>query len=81
MLFVAIVAWAPGLGLAVDFALTGFGTIGFAIADQDLRYLRFIDNDGTFKTDSIVGVQIEARFSNEWGATGTSRRKRFAHER
>ena len=69
MLFVAIVAWAPGLGLAVDFALTGFGTIGFAIADQDLRYLRFIDNDGTFKTDSIVGVQIEARFSNEWGAT------------
>jgi hypothetical protein len=68
-LVLAICTCGPGSGLALDFALTGFGTAGFAIADQDLRYLRFIDNNGTFKTDSLVGLQVEARFNNAWGAT------------
>ena len=68
-LLVAIVMCLPGCGTAVDFALTGFGTVGFAIADQDLIYLRYIDKSGTFKTDSLIGAQVEARFNNEWGAT------------
>ncbi len=68
-LLVAIVMCVPGCGTAVDFALTGFGTVGFAIADQDLIYLRYIDRSGTFKTDSLIGAQVEARFNNEWGAT------------
>ena len=68
-LLVAIVMCVPGYGTAVDFALTGFGTVGFAIADQDLIYLRYIDRSGTFKTDSLIGAQVEARFNNEWGAT------------
>ena len=37
--------------LAVDLRFTGFATIGYAISDQDFRYLRYIDNDGTFKAD------------------------------
>lgn len=55
--------------LAVDFALTGFGTVGYAISDEKFRYLRYIDDDGTFKVDSLVGVQMEAQFSPQWGAT------------
>jgi hypothetical protein len=61
---------APNAALAFDLAVTAFGTIGYAITDQrDLRYLRFIDNDGTFKTDSLAGVQLESRFGTGWGAT------------
>jgi hypothetical protein len=59
---------APNVA-AVDFALTGFGTIGYAVSDKDFQYLRYIDNDGTFKADSLIGAQVEARFSPAWGAT------------
>ena len=31
--------------------------------------MRYIDNDGTLKADSLVGLQLEARFSSQWGAT------------
>ncbi|HKA43545.1 MAG TPA: hypothetical protein VKF40_16315 [Burkholderiales bacterium] len=55
--------------LAVDLRFTGFATIGYAISDQDFRYLRYIDNDGTFKADSLAGVQAEAQFDPKWGAT------------
>lgn len=54
---------------AVDFAFTGFGSIGYAVSDKDFQYLRYIDDRGTFKVDSLVGAQIEVRFSPEWGAT------------
>jgi hypothetical protein len=54
---------------AVDFALTGFGTVGYAVSDKDFQYLRYIDNDGTFKADSLLGVQVEARLSPAWGVT------------
>jgi hypothetical protein len=67
--WIVIATCIPGYGRAVDFALTGFGTVGYAIADQDLAYLRFIDHSGTFKTDSLVGAQVEARFDTEWSAT------------
>ena len=55
--------------LGVDFVLSGFGTVGYAISDEKFRYLRYIDDDGTFKVDSLVGVQMEAQFSPQWGAT------------
>lgn len=54
---------------AVDFAWSGFGTFGYAQSDQSANYQRFIDNNGTFKRDSILGAQLDARFSPEWGAT------------
>ena len=62
-----------GLGsleaVAVDFAFTGFGTAGYAISDEDFRYLRYIDNGGTLKADSLVGFQAEAQVNPQWGAT------------
>lgn len=52
-----------------ELALTGFATLGYARSDRDFRYLRYIDDGGTFKADSLVGAQAEARFTSEWGAT------------
>ncbi|MBK7648507.1 MAG: hypothetical protein IPJ12_15500 [Betaproteobacteria bacterium] len=54
---------------AVDFTLSGFGTAGYAQSDNAANYQRFINDNGTFKRDSILGAQLDARFSPEWGAT------------
>lgn len=62
--------FASPLADAADFTLTGFGTVGYAVTDSDdLQYLRYIDERGTFKVDSLLGVQAEARFSPRWSAT------------
>lgn len=62
-LFDASLAWAA------DFSLTGFGTIGYAVSDQKAPYLRYIDKGGTLRADSLVGLQAEAQFDPQWGAT------------
>ena len=54
---------------ALDMTWSGFGTIGYAQSDQPVNYQRFIDEKGTFKRDSILGAQLDARFSQQWGAT------------
>ena len=54
---------------AVDLAWSGFGTLGYAQSDQPVNYQRFIDEKGTFKRDSVLGAQVDARFSQQWGAT------------
>jgi len=54
---------------AVDFSLSGYGTIGYAQSDQEYAYQRFIDDNGTFKRDTILGAQLSARFDPEWSAT------------
>ena len=43
--------------------------MGYAVSDQDFQYLRYIDNGGTLKADSLLGVQAEAQFNPQWGAT------------
>lgn len=55
--------------LAVDLTWSGFGTLGYAQSDQPVNYQRFIDEKGTFKRDSILGAQIDARISQQWSAT------------
>lgn len=54
---------------AVDFSLSGYGTIGYAQSDQENAYQRFIDEDGSLKRDTILGAQLSARFNPEWSAT------------
>ncbi|MDP2880193.1 MAG: hypothetical protein Q8N89_01260 [Azonexus sp.] len=54
---------------AVDLTWSGFGTFGFAVSDQPYNYQRFIDNRGTFKRDTILGGQFDARLSPQWSAT------------
>lgn len=54
---------------ALDMTWSGFGTVGYAQSDQPVNYQRFIDEKGTFKRDSILGAQLDARFSQQWGMT------------
>ena len=54
---------------AVDFSVSGFGTLGYARSDQPYTYQRFIDNSGTFWRDSLVGLQVDAKFTDKFGAT------------
>ncbi|WP_239234594.1 hypothetical protein [Candidatus Nitrotoga sp. BS] len=54
---------------AVDFSLSGYGTIGYAISDQSYNYQRYIDKKGSLKRDTIFGAQLNAQFNPEWSAT------------
>ncbi|MBC7860370.1 MAG: hypothetical protein H7Z39_16675 [Burkholderiaceae bacterium] len=54
---------------AADLALSGFGSAGYARSDQPYDYQRFISEDGTVKRDSILGLQLDAKFTPQWGAT------------
>lgn len=54
---------------AVELTWSGFGTAGVAVSDKPYKYQRFIDNQGTFKRDSILGAQLDARLSQQWSAT------------
>lgn len=54
---------------AAEFSLSGFGTLGYARSDQSFNYDRFISERGTFRRDSLVGVQVDAKFTNTFGAT------------
>jgi hypothetical protein len=60
---------APLTVAAADFSVSGFGTVGYARSDQSFAYQRFIDDNGTFKRDSVFGVQLDAKFSPQWSAT------------
>lgn len=55
--------------MAADYSLTGFGTIGYAVSDLKAPYLRYIDKSGTLRADSLIGLQGEAQFDPQWGAT------------
>lgn len=66
---IALAILWPSALLAADFSLSGFGTLGFAISDKSYRYQRFVDEDGTFRRDSVAGVQMDARFTPSIGAT------------
>lgn len=64
----ALALLAPAAS-AADFSLSGFATLGYAISDQPNPYLRYIDDQGTFKADSLAGAQLEARIDPAWTAT------------
>ena len=68
LLCVTLLGSIPAIA-APEFAITGYGTFGYARSDEDFRYLRYIDRDGTFKADSLLGLQLEARFDPKWSAT------------
>ena len=63
----AALASAPAAG--GDFQLSGFGTLGGAIADQDFVYQTHIDDQGTLHRDSLLGVQLDAHLAPGWGLT------------
>ncbi|QDX82482.1 hypothetical protein B9N43_15315 [Denitratisoma sp. DHT3] len=59
----------PLAASAGDLSLSGFGTVGYARSDQPYKYLRYVDDQGTFDRDSVFGVQVDAKIAPEWSAT------------
>lgn len=54
---------------AVDYSLSGFGTVQYTQGDNEKNYLRFINEDGTFKVNSILGGQLDVQLNDEFSAT------------
>ena len=67
LLFLALTL--PLSASAVEMTWSGFGTLGYALSDQPYMYQRFINNQGTFKRDSILGAQVDVQLTPQWGAT------------
>lgn len=55
--------------LAAEYGISGFGTLGGAISDNSIVYQRYIDDDGTLMRDSLAGIQLDAKFNDQWAAT------------
>lgn len=66
---VAWLAFAAAPALAFDYNLSAFGTIGWAQSNQPWRYQRFIDDDGSFRRDTLAGAQVDMSFTPTFGAT------------
>ena len=54
---------------ALDLSTSGFGTIGYSRSDQAASYQRFVNDGGTFKRDSVLGLQVDARINDQFSAT------------
>jgi hypothetical protein len=63
-----VLSWSSNVP-AADYSLSGFGTVGFTRSDKAYRYQRVVDNDGTFKRDSVTGVQLDAWLRPTVGVT------------
>lgn len=59
----------PSLAWAVDYSISGFGTLGYARSNVPYNYQRFVNQGGTFRRDSVAGVQLDAQFTESVGGT------------
>lgn len=55
-------AWGP------RYSLSGFGTLGWARSNRDYSYQRFVDRDGSFQRDTVLGGQLDVQLSDHWSA-------------
>jgi len=69
LLFCALFSLASPHSSAADFKLSGFGTLGYAWGDQNFPYLRYIDTGGSFRGDTLFGLQGDAQFNSQWSTT------------
>lgn len=71
----AVAAALPSLASAVDFSYSGFSTAGYAQSDTNAAQVGYsgqpegIDKNGSFETDSKLGVQVSAKFNDMVSAT------------
>lgn len=61
--------FAPPMASAVEFSWSGFATLGHSRSDAEFRYLRWIDEDGSFRNEAVAGLQLDAQLSPRWSAT------------
>lgn len=69
MVLSALMAVFCAPAFAVDYSLSGFGTVQYTIGDNEQKYLRFVNEDGTFKVNSILGAQLDVQLNQEFSAT------------
>ena len=58
-----------GPSLGADYAISAYGTVGYTLSDQPFKYDRLIDSRGTFRRDSVGGLQFDSRLTDSLGAT------------
>jgi hypothetical protein len=56
-------AWAE------EWSFSAYGTLGYAVSDRPYTYMRFVDDQGTVKRDSVLGAQLDLRLNPQWAAT------------
>ncbi len=54
---------------AAEVSLSGFGTVGYAISDKEYDYQRFINDNGTLKRDTVMGVQADVKINEQFRIT------------
>lgn len=64
-----LAALLPDAAHAFDFSYSGFGTVGAAISDHDVAYQRYIDDNGTFMRDTLLGLRLDGKFNEQWAVT------------
>lgn len=55
--------------VCAEVSFSGYGTIGYAQSDMNDTYQRFISKSGSFKRDSVFGVQMDVRATPQFGFT------------
>lgn len=54
---------------AVDYSFSGFATLGGTISDQPYTYRKYIDDEGTYRKDTLAGLQLDTKLNNEVSLT------------
>jgi hypothetical protein len=54
---------------AEEWSFSAYGTLGYAVSDRPYTYMRFVDDQGTVKRDSVLGAQLDLRLNPQWAAT------------
>jgi opacity protein-like surface antigen len=66
-------AQAQAQAEAFEATWSGFASLGYARSDSPYTYQRFINEDGTFKRDSLVAGQVDLRLNSQWSATAQAK--------
>ncbi|WP_240905874.1 hypothetical protein [Thiorhodococcus mannitoliphagus] len=68
---IGLIIWLTLSPISVfaEITVSGFGTLGGAVSDQDFIYQRYIDGGGTLNPDSLIGLQLDANLSDAWRVT------------
>lgn len=62
-------AWMAAPAGAVEASWSGFATLGYTRSDSPYRAQREIDQDGTWRRDSLIAGQVDLALMPRWSAT------------
>lgn len=65
----AVLTFSLNTAQALDFAWSGYGTLGYTRSNQTYPYQRVVTDRGTFARDTRFGVQLDTKFDPHWSAT------------